>query len=48
MSPQRQVMQDYLDSLIKRSDFTVYFTDDWLPRSKGPTSGPSGARRPAS
>jgi predicted ester cyclase len=28
MSAERQVMQDYLDALVKRADFTTYFTDD--------------------
>ena len=27
MSTQRQAMQDYLDSLVKRADFTAYYTD---------------------
>jgi hypothetical protein len=25
MGTQRQVMQDYLDSLVKRADYSVYF-----------------------
>ena len=28
MSTERQVMQDYLDALVKRADFPAYFTDD--------------------
>jgi predicted ester cyclase len=28
MSTERQVMQDYIDALVKRADFTTYFTDD--------------------
>ena len=28
MSTARQVMQDYLDALVKRADFPAYFTDD--------------------
>jgi predicted ester cyclase len=28
MSTERQVMQDYLDTLVKRADFPAYFTDD--------------------
>ena len=28
MSSERQVMQDYIDALVKRADFTTYFTDD--------------------
>jgi hypothetical protein len=27
MSAERQVMQDYIDALVKRADFTTYFTD---------------------
>src|SRR5512135_526544 len=35
MSTQRQVMQDYLDSLVKRADFTIYFTDDVVATFEG-------------
>jgi len=28
MGTERQVMQDYLDALVKREDFPAYFTDD--------------------
>jgi len=35
MSDQRQVMQDYLDSLVKRADFTAYFTDDVVASFEG-------------
>ena len=28
MSAERQVMQDYIDALVKRADFTRYFTED--------------------
>ena len=28
MGTERQVMQDYLDTLVKRGDFPAYFTDD--------------------
>ena len=28
MDTERQVMQDYLDALVKREDFPAYFTDD--------------------
>jgi predicted ester cyclase len=35
MSTQRQVMQDYLDSLVKRGDFTAYFTDDVVASFEG-------------
>ena len=35
MSTQRQVMQDYLDSLVKRGDFTAYFSDDVVASFEG-------------
>jgi predicted ester cyclase len=35
MGTQRQVMQDYLDSLVKRADFTFYFTDDVVATFEG-------------
>ena len=28
MGAERQVMQDYLDALVKRADFASYFTED--------------------
>ena len=28
MSAERQVMQDYIDALVKRADFTRYFAED--------------------
>jgi len=28
MSTERQVMQDYIDALVKQADFAAYFTDD--------------------
>jgi len=28
MGTERQVMQDYLDTLVKRGDYPVYFTED--------------------
>jgi predicted ester cyclase len=35
MSTQRQVMQDYLDSLVKRADYSIYFTDDVVATFEG-------------
>jgi predicted ester cyclase len=35
MSTQRQAMQDYLDSLVKRADFTAYYTDDVIASFEG-------------
>jgi predicted ester cyclase len=35
MSAERQVMQDYLDALVKRADFTTYFTDDVVATFEG-------------
>jgi len=35
MSTQRQAMQDYLDSLVKRTDFTAYYTDDVIASFEG-------------
>jgi predicted ester cyclase len=35
MSTQRQAMQDYLDSLVKRADFTAYYTDDVVASFEG-------------
>jgi predicted ester cyclase len=32
---ERQVMQDYLDALVKREDFPVYFTDDVVATFEG-------------
>lgn len=28
MSAERQLMQDYIDALVKRADFASYFTED--------------------
>jgi hypothetical protein len=28
MSAERQVMQEYIDTLVKRADFASYFTED--------------------
>ena len=35
MSTERQVMQDYLDALVKRTDFAAYFTDDVVASFEG-------------
>ena len=35
MSAERQVMQDYLDALVKRADFTRYFTEDVIATFEG-------------
>jgi steroid delta-isomerase-like uncharacterized protein len=35
MSTERQVMQDYLDALVKREDFPAYFTDDVVATFEG-------------
>jgi predicted ester cyclase len=35
MSAERQVMQDYIDALVKRADFTTYFTDDVVVTLEG-------------
>jgi steroid delta-isomerase-like uncharacterized protein len=35
MGTERQVMQDYIDALVKRSDFPVYFTDDVVATIEG-------------
>jgi predicted ester cyclase len=35
MGTQRQVMRDYLDSLVKRADYSVYFTDDVVATFEG-------------
>ena len=35
MGSERQVMQDYLDTLIKRGDFRVYFADDIVASVEG-------------
>jgi predicted ester cyclase len=35
MSIERQVMQDYLDALVKRADFAAYFTDDVVATFEG-------------
>ena len=35
MSTERQVMQDYLDALVKRADFPGHFTDDVVATFEG-------------
>jgi len=35
MGTERQVMQDYLDTLVKRGDFPAYFTDDVVATFEG-------------
>jgi steroid delta-isomerase-like uncharacterized protein len=35
MNTERQVMQDYLDALVKRADFPAYFTDDVVATFEG-------------
>jgi predicted ester cyclase len=35
MSTERQVMQDYLDTLVKRGDFPAYFTSDVVATFEG-------------
>jgi predicted ester cyclase len=35
MSTERQVMQDYIDALVKRADFTRYFTEDVIATFEG-------------
>jgi predicted ester cyclase len=35
MSAERQVMQDYLDALVKRAEFTSYFTEDVVATFEG-------------
>jgi predicted ester cyclase len=35
MSAERQMMQDYIDALVKRSDFTRYFTEDVVAAFEG-------------
>ena len=35
MGTERQVMQDYLDALVKRADFSRYFTDDVVATFEG-------------
>jgi hypothetical protein len=35
MSAERQVVQDYLDALVKRAEFTSYFTEDVVATFEG-------------
>ena len=35
MSTERQVMQDYLEALVKRANFASYFTDDVVATFEG-------------
>ena len=35
MGTERQVMQDYLDALVKRADFPGYFTEDVVATFEG-------------
>ena len=35
MGTERQVMQDYLDTLVKRGDFPAYFTEDVVATFEG-------------
>jgi predicted ester cyclase len=35
MGTERQVMQDYLDTLIKRADYPAFFTDDVVATFEG-------------
>jgi len=42
MSTARQVMQDYLDALVKRADFPAYFTDDVVATFEGTGHRASG------
>lgn len=46
MSPQRQTMQNYLDALIERGDFSQYFTDDIVVTVEG-TDQRADGRGPA-
>ena len=42
MGTERQVMQDYLDTLVKRGDFPAYFTDDVVATFEGTDQRASG------
>jgi predicted ester cyclase len=42
MSTERQVMQDYLDALVKRADYPAYFTDDVVATFEGTDQHASG------
>lgn len=45
MSAERQVMQDYLDALVKRADFTRYFTEDVIATFEGTDQPAASASR---
>ena len=45
MSAERQVMQDYIDALVKRADFTSYFAEDVVATFEGTDQRADG--RPA-
>jgi len=49
MGTERQVMQDYLDALVKRADFPSYFTEDVVATFEGdrPAGRRPGGRRAA-
>ena len=48
MGTERQVMQEYLDALVKRADFRAISPRTWWPRSRGPISVPRAGRPPGS
>ena len=48
MGTERQVMQDYLDALVKRADYPPTSPATWWPPSRAPTSGLTGGRPPGS
>jgi hypothetical protein len=48
MGTERQVMQDYLDALVKRADFPLTSPTTSSPHSKGPISAPTDERPPGS
>ena len=41
MGTERQVMQEYLDALVKRADFPSYFSEDVVATFEGLTSEPT-------
>ena len=42
MGTERQVMQDYLDALVRRAGFPAYFTDDVVATFEGTDQRASG------
>ena len=46
MGTERQVMQEYLDALVKRADFPGYFTADVVATFEGIDQRPRGGRPP--